>query len=184
MKPVPKSAVIVGVIGLLLFIFFYGFIALGGVLLMAFAGWLWFKDDTAAPKAEAKAELDYRAIIEPLKFKHIGKHNGIGLDPDNKVLHLYQNKQYRAYPFGEIRNWSANIQSGGEMVGGHGNLAAALSVTAANTRNSRANAAATGFFVEVRDIDFPKWKIDFPPKGQQQSHDRWMETFRQYVNES
>ncbi|WP_426111191.1 DUF4755 domain-containing protein [Massilia sp. PWRC2] len=183
MKPVPKSALITGGIGVVMLLIFHGILSLIGVGLLAWAAWLWFEGAAGAPPVP-KEYTDHRGLMAPLKFNYLGKLSGIALDPDNKVLHAYQNKAYRAYPFGEIRKWSANVQSGGGMVGGHGNLGTALAVTAANTRNARANMAATGFFIEVRDIDFPKWKIDFPVKGLEQTHDRWMEIFRQYVNET
>lgn len=154
-----------------------------GVLLMLWAAWLAFR--VLVPKADGSGKVgaDVRDAIEPLQYKSMFNSTAIGIDPERKLLHLFQNKNYKVYSFADIRSWSANIQTGGQMIGGGGNLGNALAMTAANVRNQRDNAENTGFFIEVRDIDFPKWKIDFPADVKA-NHARWMEIFRQYVNES
>lgn len=169
MKTIPTSALIIGIAGLVLTIFTRGFggVCLLGMILIAWAGFAWWKSGDAAPRAGKPTPVDYRRLMEPLKLKQIGKYSAIALDTDNRILHLYENKQYRSYPFSEIRRWSCRICNG----------------DVANIRGLRANREATGFFIEVRDIDFPRWKIEFPVKGLAQSHARWMEIFQQYVNE-
>lgn len=181
MKSIPKNVLVVGGVGLLL-LFVGGGFSLIGLGLVGWAGWAWSKAGDNKITADTPKEIDYRALIEPLKYKSLEKHSGIGLDTENKILHLYEGKKYCAYPFSDIRKWSANIQTGGMTMGG-GNVSTAIMIAASNSRVARDNVANTGFFVEVRDIDNPKWKINFPPKDLDKSHDRWMEIFRQYVNE-
>jgi hypothetical protein len=41
-------------------------------------------------------------------------------------------------------------------------------------------AANTGFFVTVRDVDNPKWRIEMRDEATQA---RWMEILRQEINE-
>lgn len=158
-----------GTIGLVLIIFNRGFglSFLLGLGLVVSAGWLWIRGDDSPTRTTRENALDYRAIMMPFKFKQIGKYSAIALDADNGVLHLYPDKNYRAYPFSEIRRWSTNIQTG----------------QAGSIAQLRDMQNATGLFIEVRDVDFPKWRIHFPAKGLEQSLARWMEIFQQYVNE-
>lgn len=189
LNSIPKPAIIVASIGIILFLLVSDVtIRLFGLfvflLAVIWATLKWSRSNALEAKEKLGPAVDHVSIIEPLKYKSIHHNTAIGIDPIAKIVHLYQNKNYRAYSFSDIRTWSANIQSGGKFIGGGGNLGNALAMTAANVRTSRENAANTGFFVEVKDIDFPKWKIDFPEKDLQKSHDRWMEIFRQHLNES
>ena len=43
MKTIPVSALLVGLIGLAVFMFARGFVSLAGVAMMAWAAWAWWK---------------------------------------------------------------------------------------------------------------------------------------------
>ncbi|WP_426195766.1 DUF4755 domain-containing protein [Massilia sp. DWR3-1-1] len=184
MKPVPASALMVGIPGLILLVLFRQPLSLVGLLMLAGAAWAWWRAGRQPSPKHVDPVKDVQAVIAPLQYQSFYKNTAIGIDPAQRIVHLYQNKQYRAYAFSDIRSWNTNIQTGGKFIGGGGDLGTALAMTSANIRASKANAANTGLFIEVRDIDFPTWKIDFPEKGMQQSHARWMEILRQHINES
>jgi hypothetical protein len=171
------KAAIFAVIGYFLQAIPYPYVQLAGMLLVGWAIWLGFRA-LRGPRAPKGVSPEVRKAIEPLKYKSVFKSCAIGIDPDNKLLHLSQNGHYKVYSFSDIRTWGSNIEAGGTYITG------GLAAVAANVSIQRQNAANTGFFIEVRDIDFPKWKIDFGGGDLKATHARWMEIFRQYVNES
>ena len=73
------------------------------------------------------------------------------------------------------------------MVFGQPSMTTAAQVGAFNVIAAANKAESTGFWVKVRDIEYPRWfiKVDaFSNKGHQVTAtlDQWMEIFSQHVN--
>lgn len=124
-----------------------------------------------------------------IDYRHYFKNTGIAVDKENKKIYLKSSfngsLQEKQYNFSDIRGWNTNVQSGGHVVQfGNVGANAALGAAAHNFMVNRRNEEQTGLFIEVRDIDFPEWRIGFPPsKGRDLELKRWMEIMRQVVNE-
>lgn len=132
-----------------------------------------FQTVTASPKENLALEA-----CEDLPYKYFFADSGIGLDPKKKELHLYSKPNYKVYSFEDIRRWETNSQTGGQVYG------TGLAVVAANLSAATSNVKNSGLFIEVRDIDLPRWRIAFAPRKMDKELPRWMEILRQHVNES
>lgn len=117
-------------------------------------------------------------VVNELKFKHFYAKTGIAVDTHKREVHLKDKSHYKVYRFDEIRSWEANRQSGGQIYGG------GVNALVANLENQRANRENTGLFIKVKDVDYPQWKIEFPPAKAKQELTRWMEILQQTLNES
>ncbi len=62
-----------------------------------------------------------------------------------------------------------------------GNLASATAALGANLAAERDAKARTGLFVEVRDVDRPRWRVAMRNEAMQA---RWREILDQQINES
>jgi len=99
---------------------------------------------------------------------------GIALDSTNRLIHLKAGKAEKSYSFDDIRDWAYNKVSGGQVIGGP-----VMQSALHNAAERAQNREATGFFISVRDIDNPRWKIQMVDEHEML---RWMEIFRQHVN--
>lgn len=115
---------------------------------------------------------------EDLPFRHFFGDSGIALDPEKKEIHLYSKPNYKTYKFEDVRRWETNIQTGGQIYG------TGLAVASANIAAARSNVKNSGLFLDVRDIDFPRWRIEFNLRKIEKEIPRWMEILRQHINES
>lgn len=106
---------------------------------------------------------------------------GIALSTDRKIVKLKDLKLTKEYPFSDIREWKTNIASGGEIFFAGGSFSAGMAALGENRRNRKRNIADSGFFITVRDIDNPVWRIEMLDEKSQQ---RWMEIMRQCINEA
>ena len=123
-------------------------------------------------------ERDAIAATQGVSRQHFYKGTGIALDPQKRELHLISARVYRCYPLDQVRTWQRRLQSGGGVYGG------GWAGVAANVDNLARNAANSGLFVEVRDVDHPSWRIAFPPRTIERDLARWMEVLQQAVNEA
>jgi Domain of unknown function (DUF4755) len=105
---------------------------------------------------------------------------GIAVDPKGEKILLLSNGQQKEYPFSAIRSWSSNVSSGGHFVTGSPLMN--IGMAGANIQRDRENKANTGFFIEVKDIDYPVWRISFPSSTMKQDMAKWTEVLRQHVN--
>jgi hypothetical protein len=152
-----------------------------GFALLLWAGWLLIKimkEGSAATKSNP-----LRDRIAGFNYNHFYENSGIGIDSSAKEIHLISKGEYKVYPFEKIRNWETNIVTGG-LTRSAPSLTSAMAATADNLRQQRENKANTGLFLQVKDVDHPKWHIEFPVKDIQRQLERWMEILRQEVNES
>lgn len=123
------------------------------------------------------------------KYSNWHEDTAVALDLDRRMVKMRSNfpggTVEREYSFDQVRGASSNIQKGGQIVGGaygsgfQGALnagAAGAQIAGANYRIRKENAKATGIFVTVKDIDYPRWRLSFATE-----HDifRWMEIFEQ-----
>ena len=152
-----------------------------GFALLGWSGWMFLTSARAAGK-DAKQD-PMRERLAAFNYNHFYKGSGIGLDSTSREIHLISEEEYKVYPFSNIRNWETNIMTGG-LTRSAPTLTTAIAASAENHRQQKENAANTGLFLQVRDVDHPKWHIKFPPKDLQRQLDRWMEILRQEVNEA
>ena len=111
------------------------------------------------------------------KYVYVADDTGIAVDSNQETVRLKNGSLIQTYPFSDIRGWSTNLASGGEIIGATGT--AAIGAGGANLRTGLQNRKNTGLFVSVRDIDHPEWRIDMPNENNQK---RWMEIMRQSIN--
>jgi hypothetical protein len=171
-----KAAAISGGIALLMAIFFSG-PALGfpvGIVLVhtlpqGLRG-LW---ELMTPGQEAQAI----AATEGLSLRHFWGGSGIAVDPAKRQLHLYAKPHYKVYDFADVRRWERNEMSGGMAVG------TGLAVVSHNFATAAQNDKDSGLFIEVRDIEHPRWRVAFPRRHLGKELPRWMEVLRQSINE-
>jgi hypothetical protein len=123
-------------------------------------------------------EVTAYKMTENLPYRHFFQDSGIALDPEKKEIHLYLKPNYKKYKFEDIRQFETNIQTGGTVFG------TGLAVAANNLASAQNNAKNSGLYIDVRDIEFPRWKISFNARKNEKELPRWMEILRQHVNES
>lgn len=174
------KSVVLFVLGLILFTSGPGgivgpFVSLAGLALMVWSAIHFFKNSKNKGNTAPKGFPEY---VNDLRFKHFYGKTGIAVDTAKREIHLKDHSHYKVYSFDEIRSWETNSQSGGMIYGG------GLNVLAANLANQRANRESTGLFIKVKDVDFPQWKIEFPPASAKRELTRWMEILQQTLNES
>lgn len=126
---------------------------------------------------------------ETIDFCHEFKDTGIAIDRQNRKIFLksvFDKKILeKQYLFSDVRSWNTNIATGGQTVTyGKVGVSAAIGVGVNNYMVAKRNEEQTGLFVNVKDIDFPEWRIAFSPtKEREMALKRWMEIMRQVVNE-
>lgn len=113
-----------------------------------------------------------------LPYRHFHGGSGIGIDPQKREVHLYSQPHYRVYPYSSIRRWERNLVDAGTVVNG-GAQGLAL-----NLQGAIKAAGETGFYVDVKDVDHPRWRIAFSQSQLKKELPRWMEIFNQQINES
>lgn len=111
-------------------------------------------------------------------FVHVRGETGIAIGAAGKIA-LAKKGLSKAYSFGDVREWASSKETAGQAV--PVGVGLALGAMAALQSGAAAGAAAarTGFFVTVRDIDNPKWRVEMPAVDEQA---RWMEILRQSIN--
>lgn len=132
-------------------------------------------------KEEASAREEFLRIAGAPKYSHFEKDTAIALDPIAGTVTMRQSAAMKRYRFEEVREWTnAHAMAGAvaPIVGGVTN--SLLTGIAAAGAQARAD-AETGFFVRVRDIDAPEWRIAMASKAERA---RWAEIFEQELNEA
>lgn len=149
--------------------------------MMFLMGWaptvplVWFSIHRASKREAAhKAMLQEAGVAQGSGFDHAEADTGIAINKQAKTLSLLIGGFHKTYPYSDIREWQATKETPGVVVGGTLAAAGAAAAMAAQA------AANTGFFVTVRDVDNPKWRIAMKDVAMQA---RWMELMRQEVNE-
>lgn len=141
----------------------------------ALAAWEFFR---AKRSSGAKGSL--LAMLEMQEGQgriHVSGGSGIALNPATKKIALYASGGGKAYSYDDVRGWETVKQQAGAIYST--NFSGAIGAAGTNIREAVKAANATGFFVTVRDIDFPKWRVEMPSESDQA---RWMEILRQEIN--
>lgn len=135
---------------------------------------LFFKSKGAQGSVNSAASQDFALGA---KYSYAGGSTGIAMDTDQSILRLRNGSFIKEYPFKDVREWRANLVSGGGVVGV--GAAGGMAAIGQTIRVNRENAKATGFYIKVKDIDYPEWRIEMPSE---QNQNRWMEIFNQLIN--
>jgi uncharacterized membrane protein YfcA len=158
----------------------------GGLLIAVGLVRIWKKIMLVAEQTQF--ETDANLKLKDSKYKHIYLTSGIGIDVENKTVHLISNSVEKKYSFSDIRNWRTNVASGGGIVGGMattGGMAGTaqnMQILAANKRAQKENISESGLFIEVKDIENPLWQIMFEhDKKLNVELARWMEILNQCI---
>ena len=154
--------------------------ALGYLLGLGVLGYLFF---AAAPENRQKptnkpTELGWAEKFPQAKYKFYKKGYGIAIDLEGETLHLKELAREMSYPFSSVRDWKSNIATGGMVLGG-GAFGAGQRI-----RQGIENKRDTGLFISVKDIENPKWRIEFPGSARELENElaRWMEILNQSIN--
>ena len=115
-----------------------------------------------------------KAFSDGYKYSFSNSGTGIALSPEQKIIKLKDKRNVKEYPFSDVRKWSTNISTGGQVMGsGH--------YIGHNIAVNRKNKIESGLFIQVKDIDNPEWRVAMLNKKEQS---RWMEILQQTLNES
>lgn len=137
-----------------------------GLALIAWGIWLLWR-------ARQPGNDPWLADKSGCQYKWAFDGTGLALDTASRTLHLKSREAQKSYPFDDVRAWRANVQTGGEIYNGSAGTNFGIHLR---------NKAESGFFVTVRDIEHPQWRIAFPyNKKMEVELQRWMEIFRQQV---
>lgn len=128
-----------------------------------------------------KSENEFLSLpfVQSADYKHCYGGTAIAISKKEKKILLGSSAKLKLYEFNQIREWEYKIYSGGSVVAGN------LTGLAHNLNNRQQNENGSGFFVGVKDIDFPEWRIAFDfgagAKPAEKEVAKWMEIFRQFV---
>lgn len=148
--------------------------ALGYLFGLGVLGYLFI----AARPEQKPTEPGWADKFPQAKYKFYNKGYGIAIDVEGETLHLKELAREMSYPFRSVRDWKSNIATGGMLSGG-GAFGAGQRI-----RQGIENKRDTGLFVTVKDIENPKWKIEFPGSARELENElaRWMEILNQSIN--
>lgn len=152
-----------------------------GVFLLAWAPaslLLWFAMHRASQRDASHPQMLQEAGMTPgMGFDYAQEGTGIAINKQSKTLSLQINGFSKTYPYADVREWVSQEERAGQVVAVGLQGLAALGANARAAKDAEAN---TGFFVTVRDIDNPQWRIAMKDKP---TRARWMELLRQEINE-
>lgn len=154
------------------------FLLIGGGL----GGWLIWQPIRDSNKNASKKE-EWTGLVEGCQYHHYHKSTGIGVNTTTRQVHLLDGDKFKKYDFGDIRDWSYSLLTGGNSISNR-----TVADGAHNYRQNKENEAGSGFFLKVKDIDNPEWRVAFPwsisnNKKTEIELKRWMEIFQQNINE-
>jgi hypothetical protein len=140
---------------------------------------VWFYVHRAGSRGKARsqmlAELD---IPADQGWDHAEDGTAIAINQATKSVGLLAGGRFKIYGYDQIRSWEAREERAGGVVGV--GVAAGVAAAGANVRMAREAEANTGLFVEVKDVDAPRWRIAMKREG---ARSRWMEILRQEIKE-
>jgi hypothetical protein len=143
-----------------------------GVIAMFF-----IKPKTAESLVNKSGE-EWLSKLDGCQYKHFYNGTGIALDNKNKSVFIVDLSEEKKYDYSDVREWKYNISTGGHLVGSTG-----LQGSLHNVANARKNESETGFFISVRDIEHPQWRIKFRANADRENELlKWMEIMNQHIN--
>ena len=126
-------------------------------------------------------------------WSHEFQSSKMTIDTSHELVTLEVGKRKKVYNFSDINGWRYHLAVGGEIVAF--DIPGMLGAKGHNNATRLKNFENSGFFIEVKDIDFPEWQIKFHPRKGRFHHDRgirdtempltqWCEIFDQTLNKS
>ena len=113
-------------------------------------------------------------------YEHGEEDSDIAVNRQARTVTLLHAGRWKTYPFSDVRAWKGYKVRPGQAVAVGGNLSSHVAAMGAEARAKQEAAADTGLFVEVRDIEHPKWRAAMKEERAQL---RWIELLRQEINE-
>lgn len=130
----------------------------------------------AFPAPKSSPDAGFLAQSAGFHYVHSYDNTGIAYDPDSrrvKLMSTFNKKKIVCeYDLSEIRSFSSQKQTGGHVAG------TGAQVAGANIRNAYENRMASGIFIDVKDVNYPKWRIAFDQRDEI-SQNRWSEILNQ-----
>ncbi len=135
---------------------------------------------------EKQAEEDFLSvpIVAEAEYKHVFSNTAIALNTKQRKVILASGEAMKSYDFSQIKSWKYEMYESGPTLGtGADGLSQAIRVAAEGMKYNNAN---SGIFIQVKDIEFPEWRIAFnfadTKKPARKEMLKWMEIFDQFVN--
>jgi len=147
-------------------------------------GYVGYRLATRKSSAAKKSKDAFNSIdfVKTADYKNFFNDTGIAINKNAKKILLASPKKVKMYDFSQIKRWHYKCNSGGMTTSG------GLGGVFHNIGQISMNLATSGFFVEVKDIDFPEWQIYFGHNSRNPTPldemKKWMEIFDQFVNEN
>jgi hypothetical protein len=135
------------------------------------------------------------------QFKYGWDGSGIAVDTANQIVKLFNHRggisTEKSYPYADIRAWGfvmegATTVSGSQVFGGgiqgaSHNIGSGIGEGIANAMFEEKAKENIGLWLEVKDIDNPKWFVKFKARKSKDKNTeielrRWMEILQQHIN--
>ena len=141
----------------------------------------WLGQQRRAGWAEVHARMLAEAgVAAGSGYEHGEEDSGIAVNRQARTVTLLHAGSWKTYPFSDVRAWKGYKVRPGQSLAVGGNLSSHVAAMGAEARAKQEAAADTGLFVEVRDIDRPRWRVAMKDERAQL---RWIELLRQEINE-
>lgn len=150
--------------------------------------YLGYKLAISAKKKKKEAEQEFLSVpvVADAEYKHIYQDTAIAINKKQRKVILANAKLMKSYDFSQIKSWKYELNTSGTVFGT--GLNGGVQALAVNARNAAMDRASSGFFIQVKDIENPEWRISFDladrKKPAKQELLKWMEIFDQFVNEN
>ena len=117
---------------------------------------------------------------ESAPLAHVEAETGIVVNPNERILAMRLDGVTKVYGFEDVRGWEARTGARGSRAIGYG-LGGTLAAGSQNMAEGARVEQETGFFMTMRDIDHPLWRISMRDSMQRA---RWDEIMHQQIGES
>lgn len=121
-----------------------------------------------------KEKLSNAANNPDPKLIHVEGKTGIAVNTERQEITLVNDAVIKTYPFSDIRNWERKSETAALIHGG------GTQALGANVGAGMKAARNSGLFVQVKDIDYPEWRVQMADINIQK---RWFEILTQILNE-
>jgi hypothetical protein len=138
------------------------------ILMVGFGGALLYFSTVKSKLDDGAKAFMKLPFVEKADFKHAFVNSAIAISKSERKVLMANEKLVKEYPFDAIKSWKYESNP-------------ALSVA-----DKIQHGMSFGFFVTVKDIDHPVWRIAFNQNDPKSTFEmqRWMEIFDQFVNET
>lgn len=123
--------------------------------------------------------ISLAGVSDNHRFFHWDGSSAIALNQSNQTITLASADAMKVYKFSDVRSWRINQETPGQVIPAMNNAGSVLTAGAANIGAASRAAANSGLFIQVKDIDYPEWRITMNKATQ----NRWFEILTQVLNE-